>query len=496
MKIAVALLVLLVLFLPNTYPHDYTRMSLPEGAVARFGKGQVREVLYSPDGARLAVRGSIGIWLYDTTSYQEVALLVGHTDWLFADAMFSPDGKTIAHRSPDGKMLLWDAGTGQPKEGTLIGGKRVRSVLFSPDGKTLARAGIPVQLWDVKTGNLRRTLTGHTAHGSLVFSLDGKVLASASPGDDGTLWVWDTETGELKHTFTEHTGWIVKIVFSPDSTVLASAAKIPDTTVRVWDVKTGEQKQILATYLDHSDLIFSPDGVTLAAKGEENEWQLWDATTGERKWTLTPKGQNISICVAFSPNGATLASANGPFDTTVRLWDVKTGEQKQVLTEHTQGVHSLAFSPDGTTLVSGGWDHTVRLWDAVTGEHKQVLAGHTQIISSLVFGADGRTLASGDSDGTMRLWDVKTGEQKRGLIGRGDMIKVAALSPDGTTYATKSALLRDTTVHLWDAVTSEQKGVLTEHTKPVYGRSVQSGRQHGCQRKRGQDGAVVGCRDG
>ena len=80
MKITATLLMLLVLFLPNTYPQEYTQWNLPEGAVARFGKGSVQEILYSPDGSRLAVQSSIGIWLYDTETYREVALLAGHTN--------------------------------------------------------------------------------------------------------------------------------------------------------------------------------------------------------------------------------------------------------------------------------------------------------------------------------------------------------------------------------------------------------------------------------
>ncbi len=79
MKITVMILTLLVLFLPHAYPQDYTQMSLPEGAVARLGKGVVKGVLYSPDGTRLAVRTYMGIWLYDTTNYRTIALLTGDT---------------------------------------------------------------------------------------------------------------------------------------------------------------------------------------------------------------------------------------------------------------------------------------------------------------------------------------------------------------------------------------------------------------------------------
>ena len=83
----------------------------------------------------------------------------------------------------------------------------------------------------------------------------------------------------------------------------------------------------------------------------------------------------------------TLASDS---DNIVHLWDVMTGEQKRTLTGHTEGVQSLAFSPDGGTIASGGWDKTIRLWEVATGKHKEILLQHTWTIWSLKFSPDGR----------------------------------------------------------------------------------------------------------
>ncbi len=242
MKITAALLMLLVLFLPNALAEEYTQWGLPEGVVARLGKGYLREVLYSPDGARLAVVSSIGIWLYDTTTYREVALLAADTD-RGENVAFSPDGKTLAGGSWDGEVLLWDTETGEQK-GTLEHTLGVESVAFSPDGAILASVSWDnaVRLWDTEmwgekvtltTGEPKGTLTVHTDRfNSVVFSPDGTTLASGS--HDAKVRLWDAVTLELKRTFTGHTRSVKSVAFSPDGTVLASVSS--DRTVLLWKV--------------------------------------------------------------------------------------------------------------------------------------------------------------------------------------------------------------------------------------------------------------------
>ena len=97
-----------------------------------------------------------------------------------------------------------------------------------------------------------------------------------------------------------------------------------------------------------------------------------------------------------SPSALTASTlASGSDDNTVRLWDVQTGEQLRTLEGHTDGVTSVAFSPDGNTLASGSDDNTVRLWDVQTGEQLRTLEGHTGSVNSVAFSPDGSTLASG-----------------------------------------------------------------------------------------------------
>jgi len=126
---------------------------------------------------------------------------------------------------------------------------------------------------------------------------------------------------------------------------------------------------------------------------------------GQLSITATLAGHSDSVnSVAFSPDGATVASGSG--DTTVRLWDGASFALTATLEGHWEGVSSVAFSPDGTTVASGSYDTTVRLWDAASGALTATLEGHLSPVFSVAFSPDGATVASGSWDKTVRLWDV------------------------------------------------------------------------------------------
>lgn len=473
------LILSLLFFLPSSFAQDYTRWALPEGAKMRLGKGyipypyspylgrhSIGGMQYSPDGKLLAVASSIGVWLYDTETYRERALLTGHPS-LVSSVCFSPDGRILASGSWDGTIKLWDVATGTLQRTLTSLGSVVMSVRFSPDRQTLASAsageewGYGIELWDVTTGSLRRFLSPEDPSEALSmdFSPDGQTLASGYTDDEMRLW--DVATGDLQQTFSEHTErrYHVRfdsVRFSPDGQTLVSASQVVTRQgghkiykIRIWNVTSGEPVKMLTIGgVDAvSSVSWSADGQTLARGNLDGTIRLWDAARGEPvKMLIDHTDAVTNMC--WSADGQTLASASR--DGTIRLWDVATGAPRHTFTGHTSPVSRLYWRLHGQTLVSGYEDSKVRLWDVATGVPRHTFRGHPENGRSLSLSADGQMLASGRDDTTIRLWDVATGALLHTFPGHTLHVSNMCFSADGRILASWSW---DSTIRLWDVAT-------------------------------------------
>ncbi|MBD6618715.1 protein kinase [Komarekiella sp. 'clone 1'] len=185
--------------------------------------------------------------------------------------------------------------------------------------------------------------------------------------------------------------------------------------------------------------------------------------------TLTGHSSSVNS-VAFSPDGNTLASGGGLTDYTIKLWNLATGEQIRTLTGDSGSINSVAISPDGKTLASGSDDTTMKLWNLATGEEIPTLTGHNWV-NSVAFSPDGKTLASGSAHNTIKLWNLATGELIRTLTHSNFVfVRSVAISPDSQTLASGSREETGSgngTIKLWNLTTGEQIRTLAGHSGSV-----------------------------
>jgi WD40 repeat protein len=206
---------------------------------------------------------------------------------------------------------------------------------------------------------------------------------------------------------------------------------------------------------------FSPQGDLLAAgTSTGHEIRFWHTANGLPVQTVLGHTSWVRS-IAFSPDGKTLVSGS---EDQVRLWEVSSGQCLMTLQGHTSAVRSVAFNPDGKTLASGSEDQTVRLWEVSSGQCLKTLQGHTEEVWSVNFSPDGSILASGGFDRTVRLWEVSSGQCLKTLQGHTKSVGSVAFSPNGSILASGGD---DRTVRLWEVSSGQCLKTLQGHTSMV-----------------------------
>jgi len=287
---------------------------------------------------------------------------------------------------------------------TFDGHSIIDSVAFSPDGRTALSGGAvyTLNLWDIATGAVIRTFSGHSLKvASVTFSPDGRTALSGSRDD--TLKLWNIATGVVIRTFVGHSDGVNSVAFSPDGRTALSGSR--DKTLKLWDIATGA---VIRTFVGHSDgvssITFSPDSRTTLSGSYDRTLKLWDIATGAVIRTFDLHSDGVSS-VAISPDGRTVLSGHVGYGS-LTLSDIATGAVIRTFQAAMRNVYSVAISPDGRTALAGIQDTQLRLWDIATGAAILILSGHSSTVASVAFSPDGRMGLSGDYDGKLKLWDL------------------------------------------------------------------------------------------
>ncbi len=400
--IYIIIVVLSFLTIPKNFADDNTKVGLPEGAIARLGKGGINIIRFSPDGTYLAVGTDVGVWLYDVQDGTETALFSDH----------------VGH---------------------------VNALAFSQDGNLLASGGFNnpvIEVWDLDNKSNYATIELNQPTVTLsALAFYGRILVGYS-SREVIYWKVEDSRALSKIDFAAD---FYTVAFSKDGSNLAAIDK--QEKIRLFDTRSSSQYAMLPGHRGGRDsdihaLAFSPDNSMLLSGGEDRTVLIWDVQDQVRMTTL--RGHNAWVtAVAWSEDGKTVAS--GDAGKNIILWDMETQKEQTTIKGHENTINALDFSPVetpvyGKCLASGSADGTIRLWNPIDGSELTTLAsGYIEAVKVVAFSEDSTNLASAAINGTVDVWSLKTHQELTTFSKtRGDLTEAVILSDNAQFLASAS----------------------------------------------------------
>ena len=468
----------------NSFAQDNTKVGLPDGAIARLGKGGINLMRFSPDGTRLVVGTDVAVWLYDVPDGKETVLFTGHGGQVNALA-FSPDGKILASGGFANPVIqLWDLETDNKLVTFKLAERHdsVTALAFSKNNTilmSLDKFGDIIR-WDIVTGSKLSDTKNVDTYKAIALSQNGSTLATGDQRGP-QIHLWNTTTGRRRMTLNGHAGFfeedqderevdIRALAFTQDEKILVSGSE--DKTVMLWNTQNGAERAALRGHEGWITAVaFSIDGKIVASGDTNGVIKVWDINT-EREHATLRGHKNTINALAFAPEGPPPYGgclASGSADGTIRFWNPNNGQELATFTAgHTEWVKAVAFAEDGITLSSAAHNGTVDVWSLVTRrEFTTLSAGHSDLAEFATFSTDGRFFVtrgyngpiafdpygwgsrySFDGRGSMQLWEVTTDEKLPGSWQKvADTISAFKFSPDGKVLASRGP---KEDIRVWD----------------------------------------------
>jgi WD40 repeat protein len=383
------------------------------GPVAELlgSRGELTSASWAPDGSTVVTAGSDGVarlWDAYVTGEPPLRLLGSHRGAV-TTVSFNSDGTLAVSGADDGTARVWRLGHGplatlrhrRPVTGAAFAGRLV--VTASEDGTA--------RTWRPRGGLPLHTLRHGAPVHALAVAPSGRIIATG--GADGNVDLWSRDGRRLR--MLRHGGDVLSAGFSPDGRLLVTSSS--DGTARVWRVSDGHALHALHGHKGPVvEAAFSPSGRYAATVGRDSTARIWDARTGKSVTAEPLDGGGPLTSLAFNPTGTLLATAatNG----IVRVWRVPSGEVAHDLHPHISVVSDAAFSHDGRWLVTAGPTKAAVLRTS-TGERLLLLRGHKQAFTSIAFSPHGLRILTGGEDGSVRTYDCRLCSPLPGLIALG-----------------------------------------------------------------------------
>ena len=515
----------------NVVPDDPEGITwaLPEGAIARLGKG-IRlssggpKLALPPGGDYFGVQTCIGLWWYEMSSKSPIALWETERGMISA-ADFSQDGEWIAIANYDGVIKVINIQSGE----CLAQIKRTEEhnvywhINFSPNRKWIATANFHgiVEVLDVHRGVCTAEMDrgNREAKGADIYRLElspnGQYVAATADnsGTEGTqTYIWCPETGELIFKFAGR-----NFSFSQDSYLLAGVTSdeaIGDTDpinhyISVWNITTSERIshfRVKSAWMD--TLAFSPRNEFLASSSRDESLRVWDIAKGIQKEVYENFGTSRTVPF-YSTEGELFAIVDG--QDTIEVWNMDRSEKIQtpelhprsidarwfrdfpqlaladMRTDTTQNrktqpgnIHTFStireaacfpdpvmFLPDGETLAARGYRNGIVLWDVESKQVRETLLKDTRITSFTVL-PSGDMLAAHSEDNNIKVWDARKPDAPIAEFTETDPVRLIwkiAFAPTGDRLAVGS---REGTIYLYDFKRQERLKTFTGHTDFIW----------------------------
>lgn len=458
---------------------------LPRTIARMIHTGRVTSVAFSPDGSRVLSgddNGSAIVW--EAATGKEIAHIQHEKGIMYA--AFSPDGRQALTGSSDGSAIVWEATTGKEIARILHDGF-VQDMAFSPDGRRVLSGGYfddggNAIIWDTTTGEELARMQHESEVNTVAFSPDGRWALSGDAS--GSAIVWEVDTGK-EIARVQHEGDVSAAAFSPDGHwVLSGGGKYEsdgsnDGSATIWESATGKEIAHLPLGSPVTSAAFSQDGhwaltgsgVHMSSGGIRDRGgraAIWEAATGKEIAHMQHEGYVSSV--AFSPDGSRVLSSGerGKYDDmsgSAIVWEAATGKEIAYLQIVGGYITSVAFSPDGHWALTGSGEDQgggrATVWEAAGGRETALLQ-HVGAVTTVAFSPDGRLALSGSGDGAAIAWEITTGKEIARMQ-HTNWVYAVDFSPDGRWALSSS---NDGSVIVWETATGKEIARM-QHDGPV-----------------------------